>query len=108
MAVTVTGGFGDSSHGTMRRASLGTGLVIEAVDITIVGDYSATVAVPTTLTKLVSFNAMVELTAVAVSVSCRGATNVSICSSGPWLDISFGDATTGTSDALYKYIATGW
>jgi hypothetical protein len=108
MAITVSGGFGDSTHGTMRRSSSGTGIVTEVVDITIVGDYSATVAVPTTLTKLVYFNASVDVTAVDVSTAWRGATSASICTSGPWIDISFGDATTGTSDALFRYTAVGW
>ena len=106
MAVTVAGGFGDSSHGTMRTSHIGSGMVCNVYDITLEADVSATTALPTTLTKLIYAHGTVTVSG-AVSTAQRVVTAASICSSGPWLDVSIADISTA-GQGPGKFMAIGW
>lgn len=107
MAVQING-FGDSSHGSARSGTIGAGgLRIEVWDITNADDVTATLAVPTRLSRLMYASGQVsEVTQTDVSSLGRNSTYASLCSGG-WVDFSFGDISAGATSTV-RTIAIGW
>ena len=105
MATTIAG-FGDSSHGTMRSGALGTGLRVDVYEITS-ADLTASMGLPTTLSRFISGSAQYDTTTSDATISRGSASAMSWCSGG--LDISCGDITAGASgDRSLRVIAYGW
>lgn len=105
MALAISG-FGDSSHGSMRTASLGTGLRIEAFEITS-ADLSVSNGLPTTLTKFLSGSAQYDTTTTDATISRGTASAMSWCKGG--IDVSISDITAGVSgDRKLRVVAYGW
>ena len=114
MADVTVVGFGDTSHGYMRSASLGGGIIMNVWDITYYQDISSTISLPTTLSRLLFADGWVESTAPGdVSGSHRRVTAYDICSGGPYVAFSCADVTQGTGTAAdgsaeFHAFAIGW
>lgn len=110
MADVTVLGFHDSSHGTMRTAPLGPGLVLNVWDITGQGDCSSSVSLPTTLSKVIFATGWADATALDVSMQPRHITSYSLCSGGPYVCFSISEYTTGSefSSTYFHALAIGW
>ena len=114
MADSTIVGFGDTSQGYMRSASLGGGIILNAWDITHYQDITSSISVPTTLSKILFADGWVESTAPGdVSGSHRRVTAYDICAGGPYVAFSCADVTEGTGTAAdgsaeFHAFAIGW
>jgi hypothetical protein len=93
MALTIYG-FGDSSHGSMRMAAMGSGLNVEVFDITS-ADLSASNTLPSTFTRFFAGSAQYDTTTADATVSRGVASLMTFCSG--YYEISIGDLTAGAS-----------
>lgn len=109
MAIQIDG-FGDGTVGSMRSGNMGTELMFNAWDITETNEVSVTMALPTTLTKVIYAGGILDTTFPDSSIGARTANFVSICTAGggPWIEFTVGDISTDMTGSLFQAFAVGF
>lgn len=108
MSATLTGKWGDETFGSFQIGHA-IPVTLEVVNIEFSNDISASNVIPTHLARLHGIVGHICATLGCVSGTMgKPITNFSLCT-GPVLEISVGDVSTGAStDKRLVYIAWGW
>lgn len=101
-------GFDDMTLG-YQRTMTGGGFRAEFCTIDVSNDVSASNTAPTRLNTLIGWVGMADVSVGCVTLHARPITNISLCT-GPQLEISVGDISTGveTANTRLRYIVWGW